>query len=58
MAVFEAKDHNQPNKQGKNNVLAAKARTFYNIISEWWVEHFTLTLQNILSELMRQDGRN
>ena len=39
-------------------MLAAKARTFYNIISGWWVEHFTLTLQNIISELMRQDGRN
>lgn len=46
MAVFEAKDHNQTNK-AKIMCRLQRLEPFYNIISGWWVEHFTLTLQNI-----------
>ena len=51
MAVFEAKDNNQTNK-AKIMCWLQRLEPFIIIISGWGVEHFTLTLQIIISELM------
>ena len=55
MAVFEAKDHNQTFNRTKIMCQPQRLESFI-CNSGWGVEHFALTLLNIISELMRQDG--